>query len=860
MAETQIRRIEVKIDAKGAQQLKNISRGFTDLNKNIKSSTSAIQGFRNVFLAIQGLSFAGLGIREIVQAADAMQKLGTRLEITENSAIGAVARLKQLTAVANANFTSIEDAGVIYNRLSQALNDVGVSSSDVITLTDRLQKTFRVSGATTAEATAATIQLSQGLASGQIRGQELRSVLEANVVIGKLLAKQLGVTRGELLKFAEKRGGISAADFLQAVANNAAELDAQAQKLRPTIQEALIKNFNELRLRLNDLNKEFGLTEKVIAGLNVVFKNLDLIALGVGIGAVVKIAVALKGAFLGIAAVVSPFIPVVISLTGAFVNTVAAIGSVVAGFLSLPLVITGAVTSFVLAFSTVTDFRNAVIETTKSIAEFIKLSFRTPEYQKQYKEQKEAAERLAKAQEELSKSGKNYVLVQSDIEKSFIETINAMEKGITVLGPLEKFGLATANAFGKIGKEVFDFQKSLALLNEEFDKGLPIDQYNKKLKELKIKELIKDKKDGKIAIEEFNRRLDEINFGKLKTNLKSFQFDLRALNKEFGRSGDIAGYARELDKVEIKRLKRDFEDGRISLIQLNTQINNSKIEEINRQFAEGKKDISSWRNEVSQVRFEELNNQFKAGKIAASEFYEELNKIEGKFSFRGAFLSGVNQYVESAGTLATNVSNVVTQTFNRLEDSLVKFTETGKFVFRDFAKAVIEDINRIIIRALIIRPLAEGIIGFASPTTDAAGGRTSQSGDYLAGRTGGFAKGGAFNASGVQAFASGGVVNSPTLFGYGAGKTGLMGESGPEAILPLKRDNQGNLGVKATPSNVTVNVINQSGAETEQRESVDSEGNRIIDILIINKVREGFANGAFDRQLGNQYGLRRRGV
>jgi TP901 family phage tail tape measure protein len=62
---------------------------------------------------------------------------------------------------------------------------------------------------------------------------------------------------------------------------------------------------------------------------------------------------------------------------------------------------------------------------------------------------------------------------------------------------------------------------------------------------------------------------------------------------------------------------------------------------------------------------------------------------------------------------------------------------------------------------------------------------------------GGFAKGAAFRAGGVTAFASGGVVSSPAIFPMANNKVGLMGEAGPEAIMPLTRTSGGDLGVKA---------------------------------------------------------------
>lgn len=67
------------------------------------------------------------------------------------------------------------------------------------------------------------------------------------------------------------------------------------------------------------------------------------------------------------------------------------------------------------------------------------------------------------------------------------------------------------------------------------------------------------------------------------------------------------------------------------------------------------------------------------------------------------------------------------------------------------------------------------------------------------------AKGNAFGPGGqITPFASGGVVNSPTLFGFGGGRLGVMGEAGPEGVLPLKRGRDGKLGVAAQGGGVTI--------------------------------------------------------
>jgi phage-related minor tail protein len=99
---------------------------------------------------------------------------------------------------------------------------------------------------------------------------------------------------------------------------------------------------------------------------------------------------------------------------------------------------------------------------------------------------------------------------------------------------------------------------------------------------------------------------------------------------------------------------------------------------------------------------------------------------------------------------------------------------------------------------LIYKPLIESLTNAFSPT--AVGGSVVGG---LISNLFPAANGAAINNGNVVPFAYGGVVNSPTLFGMSGGRTGLMGEAGPEAILPLKRGAGGKLGVEGG-GNVTV--------------------------------------------------------
>mgnify|MGYP000927598434 CR=1 FL=1 len=90
-----------------------------------------------------------------------------------------------------------------------------------------------------------------------------------------------------------------------------------------------------------------------------------------------------------------------------------------------------------------------------------------------------------------------------------------------------------------------------------------------------------------------------------------------------------------------------------------------------------------------------------------------------------------------------------------------------------------------------------------------------------------FAKGAAFQAGGVTAFASGGVVSSPSLFPMANKKTGLMGEAGPEAIMPLTRTSSGDLGVKAVGSGGSmviapqINITVEGGSQEQNQDAAN---------------------------------------
>jgi lambda family phage tail tape measure protein len=184
-----------------------------------------------------------------------------------------------------------------------------------------------------------------------------------------------------------------------------------------------------------------------------------------------------------------------------------------------------------------------------------------------------------------------------------------------------------------------------------------------------------------------------------------------------------------------------------------------------------------------------LNEQFEISIARSKDFGVQFGK---------AFKDGI----KSMGDLAGNLGSSFASAFEGMADQLTDFVTTGKASFRDFAASVLRDISRMIIKYAIFNAV-KGIMNIfnpaaaAAPLVQAANGRV-------------------FAQNGIQAFARGGIVNKPTVFPFANG-IGLMGEAGPEAIMPLRRGRDGNLGVMSSgggTTNVVVNV-DASGSSVE---------------------------------------------
>ena len=229
-----------------------------------------------------------------------------------------------------------------------------------------------------------------------------------------------------------------------------------------------------------------------------------------------------------------------------------------------------------------------------------------------------------------------------------------------------------------------------------------------------------------------------------------------------------------------------------------------------------------------------------AGEAARARITQDLQNLSNRYS---AEVTGTRTVAQAKRDLAAEdakyserqkaYGDVFLKTFESMGDAMVNFAKTGKFSFDEMISSMIEGLIRYEMQLQAVSMYAAFRPALMQGVASIFGG-----GIPAFATTPAMAKGGAFDY-GIEAFAKGGtftnqIVDSPTLFKFAKG-TGLMGEAGPEAIMPLTRDGSGNLGVRAegnSGGNVEVVVNNYSTAQAETKETTDSRGNRRIEVVI----------------------------
>ncbi|HEM6872346.1 TPA: phage tail tape measure protein [Citrobacter koseri] len=271
-----------------------------------------------------------------------------------------------------------------------------------------------------------------------------------------------------------------------------------------------------------------------------------------------------------------------------------------------------------------------------------------------------------------------------------------------------------------------------------------------------------------------------------------------------------------------------------------------KREDLQRRYQRGdirsQEDYDRYNQELDKALAERLDKY--------RSHYEQLDELQGDW-LAGA-QNGLANWVDSSSDYYSQVSDLVSGGMDGMIDNLADSLNGNKADWSSWANSILNDMQKIILKAIVLNSIQSmggsgGIFGSLSGMFGGgASGGSTPSGAYNSAASGLTlnAKGGIYDSADLSQF-SNSIVNSPTMFAFAKG-AGLMGEAGPEAIMPLTRTADGSLGVRMVDD--AVSSVGGGGANIQQtiqqHFSISGNGDAALKQAMQQAARQGANDGA----------------
>lgn len=274
--------IRIKIDStKARRNVRNLDRDMERLGESADKTTSSFGKLKSVAQAVAG----ALAVQQITKYADAFTSIQNQIRQTTRNTEELTTRTNQLLAVANRSRSEFATTAELYTTLNLSTQELKLSSDELLRITETIGKSFAVSGKSAEEASGAIRQLSQGLASGALRGDEFNSVAEGAPEIMRAIQRETGKTQGELREFAAT-GEITSELLIRSLTKASTVIDDKMNRSVKTLSQNLQEAENNLTRFIGEsetVQSTIGAAGDVIVSLS---DNLDIIANTVLIAAI----------------------------------------------------------------------------------------------------------------------------------------------------------------------------------------------------------------------------------------------------------------------------------------------------------------------------------------------------------------------------------------------------------------------------------------------------------------------------------------------------------------------------------------------------------------------------------------------
>lgn len=242
-------------------------------NKSSQSAGRFEGALNKVGLAIAG-AFTIETARRLIEIGDQMNTLQARVARLSPSVDAAKESMKALSAIASQTGNSLSDTERLWETLTSALKETGATNSQILSLTDTLQKIGTIGGSSAEEMSNALRQFGQSIAGGVVRAEEFNSILEQMPELARQIAAGLGISIGQLRQ-RMLEGKLTAQDALNAIQKQSESVNAEFDKMPVSVDRA--KNSLDVAFKnaISDLNQAIGLTSTLAGLMQNVADNLN---------------------------------------------------------------------------------------------------------------------------------------------------------------------------------------------------------------------------------------------------------------------------------------------------------------------------------------------------------------------------------------------------------------------------------------------------------------------------------------------------------------------------------------------------------------------------------------------------------
>ena len=790
---TEVASLIISAKVEGADKLKS---DLNSVSNEAKKAENAARGLANSFTGLKTAVAAVAGsvvLREFVRVADDMSLVNSRLKKATDSMVEFTAQQKAMHAIARDTHADIKDTTDLYVKLAPALKDLGKNTDEINKVTSSFTKALQLGGASAEEAAAAIKQFGQAMGSGALKGDEFNSIAEASPTLMRYFADGLGVPIGKLKELASQ-GKLTAEAVSGALLKMYEQISKDAAQMPVTVGKAFTDLKTEMSLLVAEFNEAAGATGGMSQGLETLAdwikdNRSDIVEFGLDVYRSFQL--------MGTAVI----------WLGLAVDNV---------FTAIPTAITLAIDT---ATTTLSNGLNSMIT-----------------------EAEEAYNSIA------SLWGGETRFERIDISTNISDGLMKHRKELD-----EQISL-TQDAMKGLLKDIAEDTMASAApkINEKFE-GIRQSVKNTGTQATKTKE----------QISALNRALLEIaqsgmsEIEKKRDNVARKAQEWTAL----GVSPDkIAEYRKnELAKIDAEETKNKLAEQEKTK-QEQIKATNEYLKLKDREFNLAKRQTELISDETARrIRLVEIEHSH-----AAEQYTAMLKKGEITENYYARAMASEEQLYQKQMFDASSWGQIMHSGLNSLESAMGNFFDysSDRFMkFGDLAQDILGQIYRQIVRMMIIQPLINsvtsmlpGMSGEATPKHQAlpAGGFASVLNATPA------AQGGVFNSPDLHSYANS-IVSKPTFFKFAKGgipDIGVMGEKNggsPEAIMPLTRASNGDLGVKAQVSsslnNVKVEVINQTSEDVKVSNAAirRNDGEWVISLVL---------NGVSKNVLGSRETLR----